>query len=189
MVCAGESWGFPLSSGCKELLNSKGSLLVALEGDCVQVCEALLSWRDLLVWKNWGSGPREQGLSIHSWGWEQGTAAQPLGLPADSVGFSTTPSAAGLYICPGVSQNDHWGCCFTEFFSCYVQGVCRYLVGIGVFMWNLCIGARGGHGQKKNEVERRGLQLVPSELRPQSWPDPKNTLLFLPIFPTPSGKL
>lgn len=46
----------------------------------------------------------------------------------------------------------------------------------------LCIGARGGHGQR-NEVESRGLQLVPSELIPQSWPDPKNTLSFFHLFP------
>lgn len=58
MVCAEESvhlsLNLPLAvlvhwylhSG---LLNSKGNLLVALRGDCVQVCGALLSWRDLLV--------------------------------------------------------------------------------------------------------------------------------------------
>lgn len=34
----------------------------------------------------------------------------------------------------------------------------------------LCIGAGGRHSQR-NEVERRGLQLVPLELMPQSWPE------------------
>lgn len=36
---------------------------------------------------------------------------------------------------------------------------------------------------KENEVESRSLQLVPLELMPQSWPDPKNTLLFFHFFP------